>query len=225
MTAHHFNHILHQPDLLTYLQEQATDLQDNIRTFQRNEYLLQPHHHIHHIYIVMEGRVKVGTYGTDSKEMIKKIVGPGGFIGDFTLSGTTKSNDYAISMESTKVYALTKPEIAILLQKRPGFFFSFMDKLGEQLLEMEQRLEHLVFKDSRSRIIHFLEKLVKKNGQRIGYEMLVRPFFTHQDIASQTATSRQTVTTVLNELRNKHVLTFNRRRLLVRDMDLLRAEL
>ena len=47
---------------------------------------------------------------------------------------------------------------------------------------------------------------------------------THQEIANLTATSRQTVTTVLNELRNKNILTFNRRRLLIRDMGELAKE-
>jgi CRP/FNR family transcriptional regulator, cyclic AMP receptor protein len=91
-------------------------------------------------------------------------------------------------------------------------------------LEMEQRLESLVFKDSRTRIIEFLKSLAAKRGQRVGYEMLVRKFLTHQEIANLTATSRQTVTTVLNELRNKNILIFNRRRLLIRDMDKLAAE-
>ena len=66
--------------------------------------------------------------------------------------------------------------------------------------------------------------MAKKKGQRVGFEMLVRKFYTHQEIANLTATSRQTVTTVLNELRNKNVLTFNRQRLLIRDMELLRKE-
>jgi len=67
--------------------------------------------------------------------------------------------------------------------------------------------------------------LVKKNGQRVGYEWVVRKFITHQEIANLTATSRQTVTTVLNELRADNLLTFNRKRLLVRDLDLLAGEI
>jgi len=47
---------------------------------------------------------------------------------------------------------------------------------------------------------------------------------THQEIANLTATSRQTVTTVLNDLRNKNILTFNRSRLLIRDLDRLWGE-
>ena len=96
-----------------------------------------------------------------------------------------------------------------------------MKIMGSRMLEMEQRLESLVFKDSRTRIIEFLHELGEKKGQRVGYEMLVRKFMTHQEIANLTATSRQTVTTVLNELRNRNLLTFNRKRLLIRDMEKL----
>ena len=64
-----------------------------------------------------------------------------------------------------------------------------------------------------------------KRGQRVGYEWVVRKFITHQEIANLTATSRQTVTTVLNELRSKNLLTFNRKRLLIRDRDKLSEEM
>ncbi|MEL7020256.1 MAG: Crp/Fnr family transcriptional regulator, partial [Bacteroidota bacterium] len=97
--------------------------------------------------------------------------------------------------------------------------------MGNRMLTMEQRLESLVFKDSRTRIIEFLCELAQQQGERIGYEMLVRQFMTHQEIANLTATSRQTVTTVLNDLRAKNILTFNRRRLLIRDMNSLTKQI
>jgi len=90
---------------------------------------------------------------------------------------------------------------------------------------METRLENLVFKDSRSRIIDFLLELSDKRGERVGYETVVRKFLTHQEIANLTATSRQTVTTVLNDLRSKGLIKFDRRRLLIRDKDKLVTEL
>ena len=99
-----------------------------------------------------------------------------------------------------------------------------MKVMGSRVLEMENRLESLVFKDSRSRIVEYLLDLVKRRGQRVGYEWVVRKFITHQEIANLTATSRQTVTTVLNELRTKELITFNRKRLLIRDLDKLKEE-
>ncbi|MCB0681945.1 MAG: Crp/Fnr family transcriptional regulator, partial [Saprospiraceae bacterium] len=111
-----------------------------------------------------------------------------------------------------------------LMQDHSTLSLFLMKMMGSRMLEMENRLEALVFKDSRTRIIEFIRDLAQKKGQRVGYETLVRKFLTHQEIANLTATSRQTVTTVLNDLRNKNILTFNRRRLLVRDMKLLEQE-
>jgi CRP-like cAMP-binding protein len=39
----------------------------------------------------------------------------------------------------------------------------------------------------------------------------VRPFLTHQEIADLTATARQTVNQVLNELAEQDVIKFSRR--------------
>jgi CRP/FNR family cyclic AMP-dependent transcriptional regulator len=108
-----------------------------------------------------------------------------------------------------------------LLRDHNGLNMFLMRIMGSRVLEMEKRLESLVFKDSRTRIVEYLRDLATNKGQRVGYEMLVRNFLTHQEIANLTATSRQTVTTVLNELRNDNILTFNRKRLLIRDMEKL----
>lgn len=109
------------------------------------------------------------------------------------------------------------------MRDHSGLNLFLMKIMGSRVLEMEQRLESLIFKDSRTRIIEFVHQLGEKKGQRVGFDTLVRKFLTHQEIANLTATSRQTVTTVLNELRNDNLLTFDRNRLLIRDMEKLRA--
>ncbi len=194
------------------------------KTLKRGSYIFRPFQKAQHVFIVKEGRVKIGTHNTEGKEMIKKIVTKGEIFGELAMLGQTIQKDYALTMEATEVYVLTTEELQLLMKKNRALNIYLMQMLGRQLIEFEQRLESMVFDNSRNRIINFLESLVNKRGQRVGYEMLVRKFLTHQEIANLTATSRQTVTMVLNELRNKNILTFNRRRLLIRDMDLLKAE-
>ena len=191
--------------------------------FAKNKYIYLPDKVASHVLVVKEGRVKIGSHH-DGKEVIKKIAIKGEIFGEFSLIGQTSRKDYAITMEDTEVYLLSNEELQALMQEHKSLSHYMMRILGNRLMDMEQRLESLVFQTSRDRIIGFLEKLVQRRGQRVGYEMLVRKFFTHQEIANLTATSRQTVTMVLNDLRNKNILTFDRRRLLIRDMDLLRAE-
>ena len=75
-----------------------------------------------------------------------------------------------------------------------------MELFGSRLMRAESKLESLIFKDARTRIVEFIKDSVERSGRRIGFEMLLKHSLTHQDIANITCTSRQTVTLVLNEL-------------------------
>ncbi len=152
-------------------------------------------------------------------------MGKGEVFGELSLIGEDKRRDFAYVMEEATVCVIGIEEMKSLMRDRNDLSLFLMKIMGSRMLELEQRLESLVFKDSRSRIVEYLYDLASKKGQRVGYEMLVRKFLTHQEIANLTATSRQTVNTVLNELREKNILTFDRRRLLVRDMDKLKKEM
>jgi len=194
------------------------------RQYRKGEYIYLPEEHSDKIYFISDGRVKIGTYGESGKEITKAILNKGEVFGELALIGEDKRRDFAYAMEEVTLCVMSVNDLKGMMRDHNGLSLFLMKIMGSRVLEMEQRLEALVFKDSRTRIIEFLRELAEKKGQRVGYEMLVRKFMTHQEIANLTATSRQTVTTVLNELRNKNVLVFDRRRLLIRDMDLLRKE-
>ncbi|MDF1867710.1 MAG: helix-turn-helix domain-containing protein [Saprospiraceae bacterium] len=52
--------------------------------------------------------------------------------------------------------------------------------------------------------------------------MLLKHCLTQQDIANITGTSRQTVTSVLNDLKKENLIHFNRRTILIRDVNTLK---
>ncbi|MCB0644485.1 MAG: Crp/Fnr family transcriptional regulator [Phaeodactylibacter sp.] len=194
------------------------------KLYKKGEYIYLPDESADKIYFLDEGRVKIGTYSESGKEITKAILTKGEVFGELSIVGQETRRDFAVAMEKTTLCIVHVQDMKELIRDHSGLNLFLMRIMGSKMLEMEQRLESLVFKDSRTRIIEFLRNLALKRGQRVGYEMLVRKFLTHQEIANMTATSRQTVTTVLNELRNKNILTFNRRRLLIRDMELLAKE-
>lgn len=195
------------------------------KNFKKGDYIYMPDQSSDKVFFLNEGRVKIGTYGENGKEITKAILNKGEVFGELAMIGEEKRRDFAYAMEDSQACVLTTEEMKKMMKDHNGLSLFFMKIMGSRVLEMEQRLESLVFKDSRSRIVEYLVELVKKSGQRVGYEWVVRKFITHQEIANLTATSRQTVTTVLNELRASNLLTFNRKRLLVRDLDNLESEI
>jgi len=195
------------------------------RTYAKGESFFVPDDLSDRIFFITEGRVKISTTNEEGKEITKAILGNGEVFGEMALVGEERRRDWATALENTEACVVTLAELNGLMRERSDLNLFFMRIFGNRQLEMERRLESLVFRDSRSRIVEFLVQLTQSKGQRVGYEWVVRKPITHQEIANMTATSRQTVTTTLNDLRFKKLLTFNRSRLLVRDLDGLTAEI
>jgi len=203
----------------------SSDGEHSYTTFKKGDYIFQPNEAAENIYFINSGRVKIGADSSDEKSVTKAILGAGEIFGEKALAGELQRRDFAQALEATEVCVLPKSEMTNMFREHNPLAAFMMRLIGNRALEMEKRLESLVFKDSRSRIVEYLVDLNDKRGQRVGYEWVVRKFITHQEIANLTATSRQTVTTVLNELKTKNLLTFNRKRLLIRDLDMLKAEI
>lgn len=191
------------------------------KKYKAGQYIYLPEESSDTIFFITSGRVKIGSYSETGKEITKAILGEGEVFGELSLVGESKRRDFSLAMDDCELCYVKSDQMKSLLRDHNGLNMFLMKIMGSRVLEMEKRLESLVFKDSRTRIVEYLKDLATNKGQRVGYEMLVRNFLTHQEIANLTATSRQTVTTVLNELRNDNILTFNRKRLLIRDMEKL----
>lgn len=194
------------------------------KSFKKGEYIFLPGEYADKIFFIMQGRVKIGSFSDTGKEITKAIISDGEVFGEMPLAGEDQRHNFAQALEYTKVCVITVQQMRSLLRDHSALSIFFMKMLGSRMLEMEKRLESLVFKDSRTRVVEFLRDLALAKGQRVGYEWVVRKFLTHQEIANLTATSRQTVTTTLNELEGKNIITYNRRRLLIRDMEALTRE-
>ncbi len=191
------------------------------RTVKRNESIYQKGDRSKAIYVVQQGRVKIEADSEDGKKIIKSVLHEGEVFGELLLFGEESRKENAYAMEQSTICIVPIAIVKELMNTNRDFSNKILQLVGLRLLRAQRRLESLVFKDAQSRIVEFLFELANERGQKVGYEIVVRKFFTHQEIASFTNTSRQTVTTTLNKLRQDNLIYFDRRRLLVRDMDQL----
>lgn len=174
------------------------------------------------IYLIADGRVKIGSYTEDGREITKAILSIGEIFGELGLIGQETRTDFAQAMDdNTVICPMDIDDMKELMAQNKALNFKIYKLLGLRIKKMERKIESLVFKDSRTRIVEFLKDWATEKGKKVGFETMMKNYLTHKDIASLTGTSRQTVTTILNELKEKNIINFDRRRILVRDMDLL----
>jgi CRP-like cAMP-binding protein len=190
--------------------------------FQKDDFIYFKDDSSEKVYMVSNGRVKIGTYAPDGKEIVKAILTRGELFGEMALAGEERREDFAQAMDNdTHICTMTIEDLKGLIAENKELSFTMFKLVGFRLRKMERKIESLVFKDARTRIIDFLREMAEEKGQKVGFEMMIKSHLTHKDIASLTGTSRQTVTTVMNELRDKNLINFDRRRILIRDMEKL----
>ncbi len=173
-----------------------------------------------YIYFLLKGTIKIVTHSGEEKEVIKSILHPLSMFGELGVVGEQGRTDYAKAMNQEVHYFVLKVEdLRKLMRSNYRLCTKILTMIGNRLKKAESRLESLIFKDARTRIIDFLKESAEKRGSKIGIdEMLVKHSLTQQDIANITGTSRQTVTSVLNDLKKMNLIHFTRRSILIRDL-------
>ena len=190
--------------------------------YKKDQFIYFPDDTATHIYMIVSGRVRMGHYLDEGKEIITAILSTGEIFGELALAGEDKRRDFAQAMEECIICPLSLDEMKALMYENRELSFKMLKFVGLRLMKLERKLELLVFKDARTRIVEFIKDAAAWKGKKVGFETLIQTKLTHQDIASLTGTSRQTVTTILNELKEKNLINFDRKRILVRDLDQLK---
>ena len=196
-------------------------LDDNhqVAEYKKDEFIYFPDNPSDTIYLIANGRVKIGSYSENGKEIVKAILSQGEIFGELALAGEEKRGDFAQAADNeTMICPMNINDLQDLMENNAPLSLKIFKLMGLRIKKLERQVESLVFKDARTRIIEFLKDMAEERGQKVGFETMVKNSLTHKDIASLTGTSRQTVTTILNELKDQNLINFNRRQILIRDM-------
>jgi CRP/FNR family cyclic AMP-dependent transcriptional regulator len=216
---------LGQFPLFNVLSEEELIYLDNFteaKTYKKYDHIFLEDEPSDTIFFLTKGIIKLGSHSNDGREVIKNILHPHTMFGELGLVGEERRQGFAEVMnEPAECLLLRVQDFKKLMDKNHQLCFNVINLVGGKLRKAESRLESLIFKDARARIIDFLKDSVEKRGRKVGFEMLLKHSLTQQDIANITGTSRQTVTSVLNDLRKSDLIYFNRRSILIRDMQKL----
>lgn len=192
------------------------------KVLEKDEFVFYPNDPSTSVFLVNSGRVKLGAYNKDGKEMIKHIFFPGEMFGLMAISNQKQRANYAKCMDDLcELISFDVFELKKLMQTNANFSLGISKIMGDRLVGFQEKIESLMFKDTYTRVVDLIRELSKKQGKMVGDEILIKHNLTHQDFASLTATTRQTVTSILNDLKKRDLIYMERGKMLIREMDRL----
>ncbi|CAL2063069.1 Crp/Fnr family transcriptional regulator [Tenacibaculum sp. 190524A05c] len=186
----------------------------DIDKYKKSDYIYFTDDNANKIYLIDKGKVKLGYYTEDGEEVIKAILTKGEIFGEKALLGIDKRNEFAQSIDNTtSICPVSKDTMFQLMRDNVSISFKIYKFIGLRIKRLERRLELLLFKDAKTRLLEFLDELCEDYGYECDQtgDHVIRHPYTQKDIASLIGTSRPTLNSLLNELKHNEIIDFNRK--------------
>ncbi len=167
-----------------------------------------------YMYIIKEGQVKISKLSDDGREKILEILGPGDFVGEMALLDGGPRSASVKSTEPCVLLALSRHDFMSLLRENSEISLELIRELTRRLRETDEQVRGLLFERVEGRTRRLLRRLACEPVDGQPERRATQPT-THQLLADQVGTSRETITRVLKQLREEGWLEQQGKRYLV----------
>ncbi len=173
------------------------------------------------VYTVKKGIIKIVELDSNGNEVVKDILQQGDLFGQLSY-GEAPQNEYAVVIsDSFTCCSFQTEEFEQLIEKKPALAIKYTKWIGFRLKRVENRYANLMFKDVRTRLLLYLKDWAAKDGKKIDNKTIIKNYLTHQDIANLICSTRQTVTQLFNDLREKEILEYSRTEIIINNLTTL----
>ena len=161
------------------------------------------------IFCVLEGQVTIARGNDEGAMITTAVLAAGDFFGA-ALSGAEKSEDTAKAKGAVSLWRAPIDEFRRLLQRHPDVSWQLVSTLARRQRQLERRLESFAFKRVEARLAETFRELSGGFAMRCEHGFGQHLRLSQQELADLVGASRPVVSTILNRLRDKGVLGFNR---------------
>src|SRR5207253_9491815 len=204
---------------------ELAELAERVRTksFKRGEMIFRKDDPGTHLYMVLDGGVKIALPGEFGQEALVAIMRPGEFFGELALFDRSPRSASATALEETRAALLAGDDFLAYLESHPASFRVVLETLAKTIRRLSDRVEDLIFLDVPSRVAKYLLDLAQVNGTGGSGELELT--LTQDELAAFTGASRVSVNRVLGDLERRELISIRRRKIAIRDPEKLAKEI
>ena len=186
--------------------------------FKKGDYIYFEDDIANKVFLVNSGKIKVGYFTEDGDEITTAILSKGQIFGEKALLGEERRNEFAQALDNeVSTCVVTLDIMHELLRQNTEFSISIYKFIGYRFKKLERRLQIMLFKDAKTRLLEFLKELADDYGFKnaVSGDTVIKHPFTQKDIALLIGLSRPTLNILINELQEEKVLTFERKQIIL----------
>ncbi len=159
------------------------------------------------MYIILQGEVKVSSYSADGREVVLALLEKGSFFGELSLLDDEPRSATVTTMENSKLAHIRRGDIVPLLMDQPEITLKIARELAMRLRRTSRILERISSMDVPHRLYAHLIEHCQRFGQPDSDGLYTAALPTHQLLADQLSTSRETISRAISQLKKDAILT------------------
>ena len=206
---------LEEPELAQLAERART------KSFRRGEMVFRKDDPGTHLYLVLDGAVKIALPGEFGQEALVAIMRGGDFFGELALFDGSPRSASASALEDTRAALLGRDDFLAFLEAHPAAVRIVLDALAKTIRRLSDRVEDLIFLDVPSRVAKYLLDLAQAEGGGSKLELTL----TQDELAAFIGASRVSVNRVLGDLERRKIIGIRRRRIAILDAERLSKEI
>ena len=174
------------------------------------------------LYVILEGKIKLGRTKSDGRESLLAVLGPGEMFGELSLFDPGPRTATATSVGDSVLIGLGHEAIQPWLLQHPQVAFTLLNALARRLRRTNDSLADLVFSDVPGRVAKALLDLSTRFGRPTDGGVLVAHELTQEELAQLVGASRETVNKALADFAGRGWLRLEARAVVLLDSERLR---
>jgi CRP/FNR family transcriptional regulator, cyclic AMP receptor protein len=173
------------------------------------------------LYVVLDGKVKLGHASADGRENLLGVLGPGEMFGELSLFDPVPRTATATALTDCTLMGLGNADLDTWLEGRPALAKELLKALAQRLRRTNDALGDLVFADVPGRVAKALTDLSERFGVATDEGIHVTHDLTQEELAQLVGASRETVNKALADFAARGWLRLEQRGVFILDADRL----
>lgn len=192
------------------------------KTYRRGDVIFRKDDQGSHLFLVLEGAVKISLPGEFGQEALVALMRPGDFFGELALFDQSPRSASAVALEDVRAALLARDDFLGFLERHPSAVRIVLETLARTIRRLSDRVEDLTFLDVPSRVAKYLLDLSQANASAGGDSDLT---LTQDELAAFIGASRVSVNRVLGDLERRDIVSIRRRHIAIKDRERLGKEI
>ncbi|MDL4842909.1 Crp/Fnr family transcriptional regulator [Aquibacillus rhizosphaerae] len=199
---------------------------DHTMKIEKNSFLFQQGEEVTELYIILSGRVQIGKISPDGRELTLRICTKGDIVGE--LSFDSEEVKYILNAKVTEdgeVAVIKKNTLEEKLLTDSKLAMEFMKIMSVNYRRDQTKFRDLVLHGKKGALYSTLIRLTNSYGVKQKDGILIDIILTNQELANFCGTSRESVNRLLNDLKRSNILSINKSKITIHDLQYLKDEI